>query len=74
MKRDPLVIVEEIMKALEDERDALSINQISQKTGIHNITVRKYVQIIQVVKREPEIEIIKTKNSIIMRIRRQGEV
>ena len=65
------MILEEIMRALEDERDALSINQIAQKTGIHNITVRRYVQIIQLVKREPEIEIIKTKNSVIMRIRRE---
>lgn len=70
MKRDPLEIIEQIMKALEEDETALSINQLSQKTGIHNITIRRYIRIIEVVRKEPTLEIIKTKNSIIMRVRR----
>ncbi len=69
MKKDPMEIVQQMFKFLESGR-AFSINQLSQETGIHNITVRKYVRIIQTIKREPEIEIIKTRHSIILRIKR----
>ena len=68
MKRDPLDIMLEMMKVLESGRP-LSINEIAHETGIHNITVRKYVRIIEVVKREPQLEIIKTQHSIILRMR-----
>ena len=70
MRKDPLEIMEEILGALEKRRDeAFSINELSQETGIHNVTIRKYVRIIEVVRREPTIEVIKTKHSIILRIR-----
>ena len=65
------MIMREILRLLEDEKDeALSLNAISEKTGIHNLTVRRYVRIIEMVRKEPEIEIIKTGRSIIVRIRR----
>jgi response regulator of citrate/malate metabolism len=71
MRRDPVMIMKEILRLLEEEKDeALSLNAISEKTGIHNLTVRRYVRIIEMVRREPEIEIIKTGRSIIVRIRR----
>lgn len=71
MRRDPVMIMREILRLLEDEKDeALSLNAISEKTGIHNLTVRRYVRIIEMVRKEPEIEIIKTGRSIIVRIRR----
>jgi len=70
MRKDPLEIMEEILRALESRRDeAFSINELSQETGIHNVTIRKYVRIIEVVRREPRMEVIKTKHSIILRIR-----
>ena len=65
------MIMKEILHLLEDEKEeALSLNAISEKTGIHNLTVRRYVRIIEMVRREPEIEVIKTKHSIIIRMRR----
>jgi DNA-binding IclR family transcriptional regulator len=70
MRRDPVMIMKEILSLLEDEEDALSLNAISERTGIHNLTVRRYVRIIEMVRREPEIEVIKTKHSIIIRMRR----
>lgn len=69
MKRDPLEIVEKMFKMLESGRP-FTINQLSEETGLHNITVKKYIRIIEMVKREPELEIIKTKHSIILRIKR----
>lgn len=70
MKRDPLEIVQEILHALEKGHEAMSLNQIAQETGIHNITVRRYVRVIETIRKEPQIEIIKTKHSIIMRVRK----
>jgi response regulator of citrate/malate metabolism len=72
MKRDPLEIMKEILSILEKQRnEALSLNAISEKTGIHNVTVRRYVKIIQMVRNEPEIEVIKSGHSIIVRIRKE---
>ena len=72
MKRDPLEIMREILTLLEKQRnEAMSLNAISEKTGIHNVTVRRYVEIIQLVRNEPGIEIIRTGHSIIVRIRKE---
>ena len=68
MRKDPLEIMQEIFRALE-RRNACSINELSRETGIHNITIRKYVRIIETVRKEPRMEVIKTKHSIILRIR-----
>ncbi len=70
MRKDPLEIMEEIFEALERRRDeACSINELSKETGIHNVTIRKYVRIIETVRKEPRMEVIKTKHSIILRMR-----
>jgi predicted AAA+ superfamily ATPase len=72
MRKDPLEIMEEILRALEKRREeAFSINELSQETGIHNVTIRKYVRIIEVVRSEPRMEVIKTKHSIILRMREE---
>jgi DNA invertase Pin-like site-specific DNA recombinase len=76
MRRDPLEIIEEIFDLLDKEcrkmegECALSINSIAKKTGIHNVTLRRYIRIIETVRKEPDIEIIKTKHAIIMRMKR----
>jgi len=70
MRRDPITIMKEILDLLENADEALSLNAIAERTGIHNLTVRKYVRIIEMVKSEPGIEIIRTKRSIIVRVRR----
>jgi len=61
--------MEKIIRMLEKEHEAMSINQISQKTGIHNVTVRRYVKIIKLVRNEP-LEIIQTRHAIIMRCKK----
>ncbi len=68
MRKDPLEIIEEIFSALEKGRP-FSINELSEETGIHNVTIRKYIRIIETVRREPVVEVIKTRHSIILRIR-----
>jgi hypothetical protein len=69
MRRDPLEIMEMIMRMLEKEREAMSINQIAKRTGLHNMTVSRYVKIIKRVREEP-VEIIKTSHSVIIRVQR----
>ena len=70
MRKDPLEIIEAMFRALETGRP-FSINELAKETGMHNITVKKYMRIIQVVKGEPSVEVIKTRHSIILRVRRQ---
>ena len=69
MRKDPFEIIEKMFAALE-KGVPFSINELSQETGLHNITVRKYVKIIEYVRREPQLEVIKTKHSIIVRMKR----
>ena len=69
MRRDPLEIMEKIIRMLEKEREAMSINQIAQRTGLHNVTVKRYVKIMKVVRQEP-LEIIQTRHSVILRCER----
>ncbi|MEM5797994.1 MAG: hypothetical protein QW703_01060 [Candidatus Aenigmatarchaeota archaeon] len=69
MKRDPLEIIEDMFRAIEKAR-VCSMNELAKQTGIHNITIKKYVRLIEFIRNEPEIEIIKTKHSVILRMRR----
>jgi response regulator of citrate/malate metabolism len=73
MRRDPLEIIEDIFRILEREREALSINQVAQRTGIHNVTVKKYIRIIQMIKEEPQVDVINTRHSIIIRMIKKRE-
>jgi response regulator of citrate/malate metabolism len=66
MRRDPLEIIEKMFKALDSGRP-FSINELAQETGLHNVTVRRYIRIIEVVREEPRVEVIKTRHSIIIR-------
>ncbi len=71
MRRDPLEIIEQMFKILEKERQAMSINQIAKKTGLHNVTVKRYVKIIQTVRDEPGLDVIRTRHSIILRVEKR---
>ncbi len=61
--------MEAILRMLEKEREAMSINEIAKRTGLHNVTVRRYVRIMKMVREEP-MEIIRTRHSIIIRAER----
>jgi len=69
MRKDPLEIIEEIFNALEKGRP-FSMNELAKETGLHNVTVRKYIRLIEVVRKEPTIEVIRTTHSIILRVKR----
>ena len=65
-------IMQAILSALEERHEAMTLNQLAQTTGIHNVTIRRYVQMIEMVRQEPTIEVIKTNHSVIVRITKQG--
>ena len=67
MRRDSIEIIDEILALLEKSHCAMSVNAIAQQTGLHNITVKRYVEIIERVKGE-HIEIIRTTRSVILRV------
>ncbi|MBN2101963.1 MAG: hypothetical protein JW716_03775 [Candidatus Aenigmarchaeota archaeon] len=67
MRKDPLVIMEEILGILERSRCAMSVNAIARETGLHNVTVKRYVEIIERVQGD-RVEIIKTTRSVILRV------
>lgn len=69
MRKNPLEIIEKIFEALEKGKPC-SVNEISKETKLHYVTVRRYVRLIEMVREEPEIEIIKTSHSIILRVKR----
>ncbi len=71
MRRDPIEILEKMFQILEKEHEAMSINQVAQKTGLHNITVKRYIRIIELVRKEPRVDVIKTRHSIILRIEKK---
>jgi response regulator of citrate/malate metabolism len=68
MRRDPLEIIQEMFKILEKQHEAMSINQIAKKTGIHNLTVKRYVELIEMIREEPTVEVIKTGHTVIVRM------
>ncbi|MBL7160513.1 MAG: HTH domain-containing protein [Candidatus Aenigmarchaeota archaeon] len=69
MRKDPLEILERIFQELEKGKP-FSLNELSQRTKLHHVTVRRYVKVIEMVRGEPEVEVIKTRHSIIVRVKR----
>ena len=69
MKRDPIEIVEDIFNVLERGKP-LSINELSQATGLHYVTIKKYIKLITMVKEGPDLEVVKTARSVILKARR----
>ena len=62
-------IIEKIFHALE-KGSPCSVNELSKQTKLHYVTVQRYVKIIEMVREEPEIEVIRTSHSIILRVRK----
>ncbi len=71
MRKDPLEIMECILAALEGGRPC-SLNELSKETKLHHVTVKRYVRIIEKVRKEPEIEVIRTRHSIIIRVKKEN--
>lgn len=67
MPLDPLHAIEKIEKSLVETRRPVSISRLAKKTGLHYTTVRRYVTLLESVKKMPEIEIIKGEGTTLVR-------
>ncbi|MBI2547155.1 MAG: HTH domain-containing protein [Candidatus Aenigmarchaeota archaeon] len=67
MPLDPLHAIEKIEKSLVETKRPVSISRLAKKTGLHYTTVRRYVTLLESVKKMPEIEIIKGEGITLVR-------
>ncbi len=68
MKREPNKIIEEVYEALAKHGgEAMSINRIAKESGLHYNTVQSYVKLIHRAQTMPELEVIKSGRSTIVR-------
>jgi hypothetical protein len=63
-----LDIIRKIQKALS-LGVVLSIHELSQKTGLHYTTVKKYIKLIDFIKQMQDIEIIESHKTTLVRIK-----
>ena len=67
MPLDPLHAIEKIEKSLVETKRPVSISRLAKKTGLHYTTVRRYVTLLEAVKKMPEIEIIRGEGTTLVR-------
>ena len=67
MPLDPLHAIEKIEKTLVETKKPVSISSLAKKTGLHYTTVKRYVTLLDSVKKMPEIEIIKGEGTTLVR-------
>ena len=67
MPLDPLHAIEKIEKTLVETKKPVSISRLAKKTGLHYTTVRRYVTLLESVKKMPEIEVIQGEGTTLVR-------
>lgn len=67
MPLDPLHAIEKIERTLVETKKPISISRLSKKTGLHYTTVKRYVTLLESVKKMPEIEIIRGDGTTLVR-------
>lgn len=73
MRLNQIKILEKIQNALSSG-NALSIHELSKRTGLHYATVKKYIKLIETMKKMPEIEIIKSNSTTLVRMENRENV
>jgi len=67
MPLNPLHAIEKIEKTLVKTQKPVSISKLAKKTGLHYTTVRRYVTLLESVKKMPEIEVIRGEGTTLVR-------
>jgi len=70
MPQDAMRTIGKIEKTLLETGRPLSITKIAQKTGLHYTTVKRYVMLLESVKKMPMIEVIGTEGITLVRLER----
>jgi response regulator of citrate/malate metabolism len=67
MRINQIKILEKIQSVLSSG-NVFSVHELSKKTGLHYVTVKKYIKLIETMKKMPEIEIIKSNSTTLIRL------
>jgi DNA-binding transcriptional regulator YhcF (GntR family) len=62
-----IIKLEKIQTALSSG-NVLSIHELAKKTGLHYVTVKKYIKLIEIMEKMPKIEIIKSNSTTLVRL------
>jgi response regulator of citrate/malate metabolism len=67
MLLNQIKILKKIQNALHSG-DTLSIHELSKRSGLHYVTVKKYIKLIETMKKMPGIEVIKSNSTTLVRL------
>lgn len=70
MPRNPLQAIGKIEKTLLETGRPLSLSKLAKKTGLHYTTVKRYVTLLESVKKMPTVEVIGTEGVTLVRLER----
>jgi DNA-binding transcriptional regulator YhcF (GntR family) len=70
MPQDPIQAIGKIERALLETGKPMSISKLAKKTGLHYTTVKRYVALLESVKKMPSIETIGGEGITLVRLER----
>jgi len=70
MPQDPLETIGRIERTLLESGRPMSISRLSKKTGLHYTTVKRYVMLLESIKKMPLIEVIGGEGTTLVRLER----
>lgn len=70
MPRDAMQVIGKIERTLLETGKPMSINKLAKKTGLHYTTVKRYVTLLESVKKMPSIETISGEGVTLVRLER----
>ena len=73
MQLNQITILEKIQNALSSGQ-VLSVHQLSKRTGLHFVTVKKYIKLIETMEQMPDIEVIKSTKTTLVRLKKERYV
>ena len=62
-----IIKLEKIQSVLSSG-NVLSIHELAKRTGLHYVTVKKYIKLIETMEKMPKIEIIKSNSTTLVRL------
>lgn len=70
MPQNPLEVIGKIEKTLLERGRPMSINKLAKETGLHYTTIKRYVMLLEAVKKMPFLEIIVGEGTTLVRLER----
>lgn len=70
MPKDPFEVIGKIERTLLESDRPVSISKLAKKTGLHYTTVKRYVTLLESIKKMPIIEVIGGEGTTLVRLER----